>query len=434
MNKILVCMLLISIFVMSIGISNSTFLSFDESLSDEWQTIGNYDEILEDMDKIITAPLYLCVGDSIRLNLTVIPQESQFSGVKVKIHTPESIIYFAENRTSGIKTVNHSVLVDDPFIEGNYWFEVLNPGGAGGDKMRVFGQCSYYHVDVIPDPATPYDAFQVGDWLIYDVDYLQDVQYTVTSRDSVYIQFESNNPYSAGWDTIIVPVTYHPSFDDSFYSNIMDRYFLPFNYNLSTLEEVPDINPVFYYAQTLIQTDSGVIAIENTIVNGTTVIKYITTIEYTITEIIPVKGINWKYEYYNNTDDCWTNYSVRMQVHEPTGIPIFLDMTLNKTDDYSKRVYYRLIDSHGVFKTKEFPTEDIIEYISITEYITEYIYITVTETTVIGETEIVYKTSWITKETIVTKQSADFVSLSFIALAIVVIVAKRRNRRKGSDK
>ena len=72
MNKVLVRMLLISIFVMSIGIGNSIFLSFDESLSNGWQIIGDYDEILEDMDKIITAPLYLCVGDSIRLNLTII--------------------------------------------------------------------------------------------------------------------------------------------------------------------------------------------------------------------------------------------------------------------------------------------------------------------------------------------------------------------------
>ena len=124
MSKGLVYMLLISIFIMSIGISSSIILSFDESLSNGWQTIGNYDEILEDQDRIITDSLYLCVSDSIRLNLTVVPQESQYSGVIVKIYTPDDVIVFPEDRTYGIKTVNKSVLLNESSTEGNYWFEI----------------------------------------------------------------------------------------------------------------------------------------------------------------------------------------------------------------------------------------------------------------------------------------------------------------------
>jgi hypothetical protein len=426
---------------MSIEIGNTIILSYEE-FPDGWQIIGNYDEVLEDDDRITTAPIYLRIGDSIRLNLTVIPYLDQSSGVIIKIYSPEGISEFPEDRSYGIKTVNNSVILNASSTKGNYWFEVVNPGYAGGDEMRVSGKCFYYRVSTLPDPTTPYNAFQVGDWLIYNVDYQFDVPYTVTGLDPSFIQFEYDDPYT-GWNTIIVPISYQPPFDDSFYSKIMDRNFLPFNYNLSTLEEIPVINPVFYDAETLVQTNSGIIITENIIINDTTIVSYITTIEYTIAELIPVKGVTWEYHTYNDTDETWSNYSVQLQVHEPTGIPIVFDMAVSETDySLDQKFSYHLIDSHGVFETKEFPIEDITEYVYITEYVnvTQYInvtkyvtvpeYITITEHVPVNETHIIYitETLWVTKETIITKQTTDFVALAFIALAIVGIVVNRRRK------
>ncbi len=441
-NRIITSILLIFVFFMSIEIINPITASPDDFSPDDLQYTGNFDEILEDEDRIITPSHYLRAGDSIHVNLTVIPYLDQKSGVVVETHTPDGVVYSNEVRTEGVKILSESVLLNVSSTEGRYWFEIVNPGFAGGDEMRVFGQ-SFYYADTLPDWYTaPYDVWHIGDWLNYEI-YEPDmwggnwrnVKYTVNWLIPDYIQFENDDTDFIGWSTVILNTTHQP-FSNDFYDDITGESndFLPFNYNLSVLEELLSINPVFYDTQNLIQTDSNTTITEDTkIVNGT-IIDYIITIKYVIVEMIPVKGVTWTYKSYNDSDETWANYSVQLEIHELTGIPIYLDLIMSTTTGGQDRYIYRLIDSQGVFEveTTDFSIENIngsvIFEFNGTEYITEYITIIeyVNDTKYVTEYVTVYITEYVTGDTSTSAQSTFGFSMFTIGSIVILYIWRKR--------
>ena len=220
-----------------------------------------------------------------------------------------------------------------------------------------------FSINLIPVIGTPTSTtstqqtidtvWQVGDWVSYEAIVLFAIQYnfTVIEVTPDYVEFMLNENAS---DTVKINATV---MDDPFY-NTTNPFSTPFQLNLSVFGEFPEVNPFFYESHALVHIDG------NPTVIPVTGVAY----EYSnISETQPYNytTYNWTYPYSYETTlvQMHTNYSIQLEIHEPTGILVnmlttaYSNVTMSLFDiPYSAGTYLHIIDSHGVFVSSEEPT------------------------------------------------------------------------------
>lgn len=233
---------------------------------------------------------------------------------------------------------------------------IETPIGTTSTKQRI--------VDTTPMT----EVWQVGDWVSYDVSlglFVMQYDFTIINVTSDYIAFAFTTPSSSDGNVSCIYVNattgqlYGQPYIGDLYNvtNPFNLLFSFLNVDLSIFEEFTEIEPIFYESHALIHVDDSPV-------------------------VIPVTGVTYKYsnisdtQPYNYTTYNWTdyssettlvqmhtNYSVQIEIHEPTGILVnilfasYSNVTMSLFDvPYTMGLCLHLTDSHGVFDLSEEPT------------------------------------------------------------------------------
>jgi hypothetical protein len=191
------------------------------------------------------------------------------------------------------------------------------------------------------------DIWQVGDWVSYEAGILvaDSVSYTVSSTTSEYIEFmlNSNASNTGKLDSTTGQWIEPPPEDLS--DTTVSVPGLPFYPNLTDFKGITNVDTFNYSSRCLIHVDG-------------------------LRTVLPVEGFSYEYSnvsqktFYNYTsgfdETAWeqANYSVQVEIHEPTGLLIKMIFSVYSNFSYPLSSptgivglggFLRLDDCHGIF-------------------------------------------------------------------------------------